>query len=102
VGAEAVRADANGAAGAAAAPAGLPCRPREQQHWGGDPGEVPKRYKRFYSGPDDPSKKKGRVGSNGILGRSATGERKLWLMNGTAMSSEISLGTVSTDWSIEN
>jgi hypothetical protein len=30
----------------------------------------------------------------------ATGERAVWLMNGTAFSSNVSLGTVSTDWQI--
>ena len=28
----------------------------------------------------------------------STGERKIWLMNGTTMSSEVSLGTVALDW----
>jgi hypothetical protein len=29
-----------------------------------------------------------------------TGERRVWLMNGTAFSSEVSYGTVGLDWQI--
>ncbi|MBI2513675.1 MAG: VCBS repeat-containing protein [Opitutae bacterium] len=35
-----------------------------------------------------------------ILENRATGERKVWLMNGTQIESEVSLGTMSTDWQI--
>ena len=35
-----------------------------------------------------------------ILQNSSTGERKVWLMNGTARASEVSLGAVSLNWQI--
>ena len=37
-----------------------------------------------------------------VLQNTVTGERSLWIMNGTTVAGTVSLGTVSTDWRIQN
>jgi hypothetical protein len=40
-------------------------------------------------------------GKADILWRKSSGELDLWLMNGTSINSQSSLGVISNDWQIE-